>query len=54
MSSDSILLGIIITIIILFSWYVLLCVWMHFDIIYYYFTCKCCYRRDYNEINNVL
>ena len=52
MPIDPILLGILITIAVIFIWYVLLCAWIHFDIIYYYCTCKCC-RRNYIEINNV-
>jgi hypothetical protein len=46
---DPIFLGILITIAILFGLYMLLCIWLHFDIILYYIRCKCCY---YNQIRD--
>jgi hypothetical protein len=50
---DMILLGILITIGILFCCVTSIHIWVHWDIIIYYLTCKC-FIRNYQEIPNVV
>ena len=54
---DPILLGILITIAILFFLYILICIWLHLDVILYYIQCRCCYYnqiRDNELYNNLI